>query len=381
MTDASALLKGITPKKREQLHISSVNMLSECGKRFEFRYVLGIRRPPAVFMHIGTAVDASVSRDLQNKIDTGELLKGADAVEIAAETFKARQEAEPIELEVDEKAEGKSVTQVLGDAQDKTVALAGLHYDSAAPVIHATKVQRKFSIDMDRWLRQRAKALHAAGDKEQGKSAASILHSEARALNAAARIGLDCAGEQDIVEEQIFRSDLPEGVAADAMPLLHIRDTKTSGKSPTKSLMDGNKQPGIADDSDQLTTYAMASLVLDGKLPDAMFLDYLVYTPARHETKYVPTKTVRDMSDVNVFLNRFANAVHAYKRGIFVPAKADWWGCSQKYCGYWDMCPYAKRPKFIQIQAPLGVNTEKTKENANVTAGASTSTANQAGTS
>jgi hypothetical protein len=62
--------------------------------------------------------------------------------------------------------------------------------------------------------------------------------------------------------------------------------------------MDGNAQPGIADDSDQLTTYALASLVLDKKLPDLMVLDYLIYTPARHDTKYVPTRDHRDMNDI-----------------------------------------------------------------------------------
>lgn len=370
MTDVAKQLASITPKKREQLHISGVNMLSECGKRFEFRYVLGIRRPPAAFMHIGTAVDASVSRDLQNKIDTGDLLKRDDAVEIAAETFKARVEADPIELDPADR--GRAIAEVLGEAQDKTVALAGLHYDKAAPVIHATRVQRKFSIDMDKWLRLRAKELHSAGDGTEDKYAASILHSEARALNAAARQGMDCAGEQDIVEEVIPYPD--------EAGTLVIRDTKTSGKSPTKSLMDGNPKGGIADDSDQLTTYAMASLVLDRKLPDRMFLDYLVYTPARHDVKYVPTETVRDLNDVNVFLNRFANAVHAYKRGIFVPAKADWWGCSETYCGYWAMCPYAKRPKQIQIQTPLGAaSTEKKQETQN--AGSGNSSSAQEGTS
>lgn len=357
MSDASKALASITPKRREQLHISGINMLAECGKRFEFRYVLGIRRPPAVFMHIGSAVDRSVSADLQHKIDTGALLDRDDAIEIAAEEFKARQEKEPIELEPDEK--DKPINDVLGEAQDKTVALAGLHYDKAAPVIQANMVQRKFSINMDKWLRQRAKELHAAGDAHEDKYAASILHSEARALNAAARIGLDCAGEQDIVE---LKSEpvVPDstagereaafiGVAPLGTPSLVIRDTKTSGNSPTKSLMDGNKYPGIADDSDQLTTYAMASLILDGKLPDLMALDYLVYTPARHDTKYVPTLTTRNMDDVNVFLNRFSNAVHAYRRGIFTPAKADWWGCSEKYCGYWSMCPYAKRPHQMVV--------------------------------
>lgn len=349
MNDASKALESITPKKREQLHISGINMMHDCGKRFEFRYILGIRRPPAVFMHIGSAVDESVTRDLQNKIDHGELLPRTDVIDLASAKFEERQSKEPIELEADEKAEGKSVEAVLGEAKDKTVALAGLHYDAAAPSIFATKVQRKFSINMDKWLRTRAKELHSSGDATEDKYAASILHSEAKALNAAASVGLDCAGEQDIVEQW----DPDDGVEHH----LVIRDTKTSGKSPTKSLMDGNKNPGIADDSDQLTTYAMASLVLDGKLPDLMALDYLIYTPARHDTKYVVTKTTRSLDDVNVFLNRFANAVHAYKRGIFVPAKADWWGCSQKYCGYWDMCPYAKKPKLIQITKEAPVDT------------------------
>jgi hypothetical protein len=156
---------------------------------------------------------------------------------------------------------------------------------------------------------------------------------------------MDVAGEQDIREE-LYSVDTTDHVTRHSHTLV-IRDTKTSGKSPTKSLMDGSGSPGIADDSDQLTTYALASLVLDKKLPDLMVLDYLIYTPARHDTKYVQTKTVRDMNDVNTFLNRFANAVHAYRSGVFVPAKADYWGCSEKYCGYWSMCPYAKRPHSV----------------------------------
>lgn len=351
MSSTVNALKSITPKKREQLHISAMNMLSECGKRFEFRYVLGIRRPPAVFMHVGTAVDTSVSMDLGYQIAHKELMKRDDVIEIAATTFDQRADKEPIELDPDDKREGKTVPQVLGEAKDKSVALAGLHYDTAAPEIapNVTHVQRKFSIDMDSWLRKRARALHDQGEKETEKYRAKLLHSEAAALNAASRSGLDLAGEQDIVETivadpekfPLLEGSLPKGLV--------IRDTKTSGKSPTKSLMDGNKNPGIADDSDQLTTYALASLVLDGKLPDLMVLDYLVYTPARHDTKYVPTKTVRTMDDLNVFLNRFSNAVHAYRKGIFVPAKADWWGCSETYCGYWGMCPYAKRPKLVQL--------------------------------
>ena len=361
MSDATRAIKSITAKKREQLHISAINMLEECGKRFEFRYVLGIRRPPAVFMHVGTAVDESVAHDLQYKITKGELMKRKDVIELAADTFNAQQKKLPIDLDPDDKREGKTLATVLKEAQKKSIALAGLHYDDAAPTIAVTHVQRKFSIDMDTWLRKRAKQLHDEGDKpDLDKFQAKLLHSEAAALNAASRGGLDLAGEQDIVEQHILDFTGEQLAFPNIGKTLTVRDTKTSGKSPTKSIMDGNANGGIADDSDQLTTYALASLVLDQKLPDLMVLDYLVYTPVRHDTKYVPTKTTRDMNDINTFLNRFSNAVHAYRRGIFVPAKADWWGCSETYCGYWSMCPYAKRPHQVAIAKPL-TQIEKAK--------------------
>jgi hypothetical protein len=350
MSDATDALKSITPKKREQLHVSGMNMMSDCGLRFYFRYVLGIRRPPAAYMHIGTAVDESIARDLENKIQHGVLLPRNDTLGIAEATFDARQEKEPIELEPEEKKEGKSLQIVLGEAKDKTVALAGLHYDEAAPKIQPSHVQRKFSINMDSWMRKRAKQMHQDADEEDDPYRAKLLHSEASALNASARIGVDLAGEQDVVET-MHAVDLSNNVTQHSSTL-HIRDTKTSGKSPVST---------VADDSDQLTIYSLASLVLDKKLPDLLVLDYLIYTPKRHDTKYVPVTTTRTMDDLNVALYRFSNAIHAYRRGVFVPAKADWWGCSEKYCGYFGICPAAKRPKLIQIEKPLGA-TEK-KEN------------------
>ena len=36
--------------------------------------------------------------------------------------------------------------------------------------------------------------------------------------------------------------------------------------------------------------------------------------------KYVPSATTRDMDDINVFLNRFTNLIHAMKTGVFIPA-------------------------------------------------------------
>lgn len=356
MVDTAKQIASITPKRREQIHISGVNMLEECGKRFEFRYVLGIRRPPGAWILRGNAVHHSVATSLEHKIHKGELPERKEVIGACETEFDRLKAATPIELQPDEKRDGKTLETVLAETRDESLDLSGLHYDEAAPGIRAKIVNRKFSIDMDGWLRRRAKELHASADAEQDRYAAAILRSEARALNAASRAGMDLAGEQDIVE--MISTDLQpsgslelkqSGGPDPVRQRLHIRDTKTSTKSPTKSRMDGSDKNGIADDSDQLTTYALASLVFDKKLPDLMVLDYLIRTPARHDLKYIPTKTTRDLTDVNVFLNRFANAVHAYRRGIFVPAKADWWGCSEQYCGYANMCPYFKRPKQIVV--------------------------------
>jgi hypothetical protein len=346
MADATELLKSITPKKREQFHISFMNMLNICQLRTMFRYKLGIRRPPSAYLHVGSAVDKSVAEDLQNKINTGELLKRADAIEIAAATFESKEAAEPFELDPDEKKEGVSKEAAKGEALDKSVALAGLHYDEAAPKIKPAHVQRKFAINMDSWLRQRAKQLHADADEEDDLDAAKILHAEAAAMNSAARLGTDFAGEVDVTEIWTRGEVYPEVDPAFAgkPEIIHIRDTKTSGKSPSSD---------SAEDSNQLITYGLASLVLDKKLPDETALDYLVRTPKKHDLKYVPRTSTCSMDDINVLLFRFARAVHAWhtacKTGSFLPANSDDWHCSEKFCGYWNSCPAAKRGKSILV--------------------------------
>ncbi len=346
-------------KQRRQIHVSGVNMMNDCGQRFLFRYILGIKSPPNAFLLVGKSTDESVTRDLDHKIETGELLRREDVLEISAAKFEEEQKNEPIELDQDEKKEGKSLEQVLGEAKDKAVCLSGLHHDEAAPKIQAVKTRRKFSVDMDAFLRNRARELHQAGEQAPDKYAAKLLHSQAQSLNAAARDGMDFVGEQDIqeivrvpydptvVRVQDLDSREPED---DYSEFLVIRDTKTSAKSPTPSFLDGNDKAGTADESEQLTAYAVASHVIDGKLPDRMVLDYLVRTNAAKPTvKYVPTATTRSMDDVQVFLNRFTNLIHAMKTGVFVPANQSWWGCSEKWCGYASICPYFKKPKSVLV--------------------------------
>lgn len=331
----------IEEPKRVQIHQSFMGVLWRCELQAMFRYLLGIRRPPRARMYVGKGVHKSVELDLAHKISTGELLPRKDAIDIGAEAYDSSFREENIELEADEKKAGKSVQQVIDENRDKVASLAGLHWDEVAPNLQPERVEFPFSINMDAWLRKRGEDLLKASDVEPDAAAAKMLVAEARVMLAAADIGTDLTGTIDIIEKfRKFQAETGIG-AADG---LGIRDTKTSGKPPA---------PGAAFTSEQLDVYSLASLIYEKKLPDAMTLDYLYQTPKKKQTKYRPMPTTRDMDDINVILFRFARAVHrwktAEKSGDFAPANPNDWWCSEKWCGYFDRCPAAKRPKLVQI--------------------------------
>jgi len=335
-------------KLRRQLHVSGIQMLNGCGVQFMFRYELGIKLPPRSFIHKGTATHSTVEQDLGVKMTTGELMKATDVQDYAAEAFDSAQRKEPIELAADEIAEGKTLQQVIDETRAEAQLLALLHHDKVAPSIEPIALSKKFSVKMDAFLKLRAKEMRAEADqiKERDRSQAKMLDAVATSLNSFARDGIDFAGEWDIVEEKI---------AVRAALRKRIRDTKTTGKSPSNPSAEDKARgaTSAADDSEQLSGYALAHHVEYGTLPDDLVLDYLVITPKKKDTKYVPLYTTRDLDDVGVFLNRFVNAIHSIKTGVFVPAKADDWRCSQKWCGYFDRCPYAKKPKLIQITSSI----------------------------
>jgi hypothetical protein len=335
-------------------------MHNECGQRFYYRYVLGKRQPPGAFLIRGSAVDKSVTADLDNKIETDELLPDDIIEDIAAEYVE--KEKDSIELIDDEERKiGKE--KVVAATKDEAVTLARLHHSGLAPTLKPFKTQRGFSLDMDAWLRDRAKKLHREAEAVGGY-AAKILEGQARALNAMAREGFDLAGTIDIHEKfdgaRMIRNEEDEMLARSVENV--VRDTKTSGKSPAA---------GIADESDQLTEYALAIHVLEGRLPDRLVLDYLVSTKT---PKIVSVPTTRTEDDIEVFYNRLVATIYSIHTGVFVPTKATDWRCSQKWCGYFDICPYAKKPKTAMVskevvttveEAPKLIQIEGTKDNGN----------------
>lgn len=128
------------------ISISQIDMLSRCGEQYRRRYVLGEIIPPAVAMLVGGAIDKSVNRNMQHKIDTkGELLSIEECAETARDELNNRWES-GVMLDAEEREKG--IKAVKGEAVDKSVRLSTLHAGDTAKIIAPTHVQRRCEVDL-----------------------------------------------------------------------------------------------------------------------------------------------------------------------------------------------------------------------------------------
>ena len=109
----------------------------------------------------------------------------------------------------------------------------------------------------------------------------------------------------------------------------NLRDTKTSKRKPPK---------GVADKSDQVTAYSFAKRITTGQIPEAVHLDYLV----PKQKSVITVSTCRDAQDIKAFTQLLESVSKLMDSEIYLPAAESSWMCSQKWCGYWDTCPFAR---------------------------------------
>jgi hypothetical protein len=266
----------VAEKPKKRLSISQLEQLTKCGVAYEKRYIKHIPSPFGLSLYVGSAVDHAVTRNLEAKMQSGMLLTVNEVGEIAAQKYDREvSEAEEISLKDDEKEIGK--VAAIANGQAKAIRLAKLHAIEFAPSIEPIHLQRSLFLELPGYP-------------------------------------FDIGGVLDIQEHD------------------RVRDTKTAGKTPAKS---------VADTSDQLTVYAMLVMFNDGYIPKELTLDYLVdnKTPI---TKQFTTE--RTEEDFDVLLRRINVACQAIETGIFLPAReSDWW-CGPS-CGYYANCAFVKRSR------------------------------------
>ena len=259
---------------------SSLQCLQQCGERYRRRYIERDFVPRSPRQVRGTVVHKVASIAYLQKYALRTLPSVEQTRDTAADAFEAEWRSGVL-LSAEEAEIGAA--RVEADSKDFAVDLAGFHVEAVAPAITPVGVERKIIVkpkDSD----------------------------------------LEINGVIDLIDAT------PAGEV--------IRDLKTAEKSPVKS---------AAEDSMQLSFYAMIRQAEVGHLPKELALDYLVRTPSKHERKHVPLVTTRGPEDVASLVHRINVAVEAVKKGIFVPASPDAWYCSRAYCEYFESCPYVRR--------------------------------------
>lgn len=225
---------------------SRLAMMSRCGEQFRRVYIEGERRPPGVAMIVGSSVDDSVNANLGNVIETGAMLPMEAVQDVARDALEARWVEEGVVL-TDEEAELGPKT-VRGEAVDRSIRLALLHYDGVAPKLKPKSVQRRFRVRIK--------------------------------------------GESNIILVGVLDVEEPGTV----------RDTKTSKKSPAKN---------AADKSQQLTMYALGVRIEDGEIPDSVHLDYLVDLKTPKYKHLESTRGPDDFRVLLARIERYARIVEA----------------------------------------------------------------------
>ena len=190
---------------------------------------------------------------------------------------------------------------------------------------------------------RRGEWLHPAAAGDPGRAWAEAKDDT---VNAAAVFAEKVAPDyQPILVEEFIRIEIP-GASHDMLGIIdliddqhRVSDHKTAGRA---------KSASDVETSLQLTFYAAAHRARFKSDPTEVRLD-VVTTGGKRQV----LSSTRDRYDY-ARLAGIANIVlRAIDAGIFPPAKADAWWCNQKWCGYFDTCPYVRpAPAVHEIKLP-----------------------------
>lgn len=198
---------------RPQLHATALNM--QCGEAFRRRYIEREIIPPGVAIIVGIATDRAVSKNLEHKRDTSELLPVEEVADAARDLLNETWESGTVKLDQEEVEAG--LKAVRGQAVDKTVRLSVLHATAKAPEIEPTHVQRKWSIELPGY------PMDLVGTIDVQEGARAIRDTKTTAKSPPA----DAAERSLQLTAYALASKVIDGAAPDKVALDYLIDTKT----------------------------------------------------------------------------------------------------------------------------------------------------------
>lgn len=96
-----------------------------------------------------------------------------------------------------------------------------------------------------------------------------------------------------------------------------------------------------ADSSIQLTAYHFAWTIRTGIEPPAVVFDVAIDGGETQRRQLL--RSERDRDDWRTLAARFTAATRMIQAGVFNPAPAGSWYCSESSCGYYASCPFVRR--------------------------------------
>lgn len=121
-----------------EYHQSEIQTYLKCGKMWEFRYVHGIKSPPAAALTVGRSVDEAINHNLLQKIKSGVDVSESEVVDTCATVFE--KEAIETEWKPDEDP---------GAEKDSAIECVKVYHKEIAPNVQPASVQERFILHTD----------------------------------------------------------------------------------------------------------------------------------------------------------------------------------------------------------------------------------------
>ena len=293
------------------------NMYAErCPVQYEFRYELGIKEKPAGAMKLGGSVHKAVEHNYIQKADSHKDIPLDEATDYFSQNLK--QELEREEVDYDE-------GETPGTLQDQGVGLVKAHHTviapATAPKSKATVEQPIFQLVMVEKLKDGTlQRLHTTLPGFPGGNYFQRMDASKAWAEAAVQKILDEKRELLLAYQLDSVLDLTDDQD-------RVRELKTAARTPSED---------FAHKLVDLTHYDLAYRWMTNAAPKGLAVAMLVKTK---DPKALTLPTRRSRAQLEAHLDRIGMMAKAIEHQIFIP-RTDWFGCSKRFCGYWDRCPY-----------------------------------------
>lgn len=282
--DYSNVGKGL-PK--EYLSFSQITLFLQCGKAYEYRYVLDAKSPSSPALVQGKSIHAALETNYGQKIASKIDLPVADILDSFSTEFDEGCK------ELEDKSDTTNTT--MGRLKDDSTTFLGKYHKTYAPSVQPLAVEQEFKLAL-------TPTLNLIGYID-------LIQQESAPI--------------PVVESMIEkRAEIEAGPNRDKIIVDHKVTTRKKSQSDT-------------DTSLQLSIYSAATGIKNVRF-DSLIVS--AKEGEKREQKVVQTISHRTDGDIDFDKSVILSVAQAISSGIFPKTGKGTWMCSQKFCPHFKRC-------------------------------------------